>query len=271
MTVEIAEVDRLDCRFVDHHWRFAEERAAEIERHWQERRRVNPALYDGSVLLACRVELITSEDGARILRMSLFKTRFSRFVAWRDFGWPDKTVSNCFSMPAVRARDGAYLLGEMAPSHSSAGQLYFPCGTPDPSDIVAHGKVDLVGNLVRELAEETGLVVAESRAAAGWTVIFDRQHIACIKRLDFDAPSQALLAKVKAFLASESAPELADALMVSTLEALSDPRLPAFMVAYLSRAFGGRMKFRSVQGRFGANDSTATLRRRPSGSASADG
>ena len=100
---------------------------------------------------------VIGEDGARILRMSLFKTRFSRFLVWRDLGWPDKSIYNCFSMPAVRARDGAYLLGEMGPSHSFAGQLYFPCGTPDPSDIVADGCVDLDGSLVRELAEETGL------------------------------------------------------------------------------------------------------------------
>lgn len=238
VTVEIAEVDRLDCRFVDHHWRFAEERAAEIERRWEERRRANPALYDGAVLLASRVERVIGEDGVCALHMSLFKTRFSRFLAWRDFGWPDKTIYNCFSMPAVRARDGAYLIGEMASSHSAAGRRYFPSGTPDPSDIVADGKIDLIGNLVRELAEETGLAAAQARMATGWTVIFDRQHIACIKRLDYDAPSHDLLAKVKAFLASESAPELADALMVSTSEALSDPRLPAFMVAYLSRALG---------------------------------
>jgi 8-oxo-dGTP pyrophosphatase MutT (NUDIX family) len=239
VTVEILEVDRLECRFVDHHWGFAEERSAMIERHWEKRWRANPALYDGLVLLACGVSRAISEDGARILRMSFFKTRFSRFLVWRDLGWPDKSIYNCFSMPAVCARDGAYLLGEMGPRHSFAGQLYFPCGTPDPSDIVAGGRVDLAGSLVRELAEETGLDAAGARAAANWTVVFDRQNVACIKRLDFDAPSQALAAKVRAFLASESAPELADAHMISSSAALSDARLPAFMVAYLMRAFSG--------------------------------
>lgn len=240
MTLEILEVDRLDCRFVDHHWGFAIERIDMIERHWRERRRANPALYDGWVLLASRVSRAIGEDGARILRMSFFKTRFSRFIAWRDLGWPDKSIYNCFSMPAVRAHDGAYLVGEMGPSHSFAGQLYFPCGTPDPSDIVAGGGVDLAGSLARELAEETGLDAAKARgAAANWTVIFDRQNVACVKRLDFDAPSQALAAKVKAFLAAERAPELADAHMISSPEALSDVRLPPFMVAYLMRALGG--------------------------------
>ncbi|HEY8124686.1 MAG TPA: NUDIX hydrolase [Methylocystis sp.] len=238
MTIEIAEIDRLECRCVDHRWGFVEERAADIERHWEERRGANPALYDGSVLLACRVERAIGEDGARILRMAFFKTPFSSFLAWREFGWPDNAVYNCFSMPAARARDGAYLLGEMGPSHSFAGQLYFPCGTPDPSDVVSDGRVDLTGSLARELAEETGLAASQAQASAGWTAVFDRQHVACIKRLDFDAPSHALLARVKAFIATESAPELADAHMVSSLTALADPRLPAFMVAYLSRALG---------------------------------
>lgn len=239
MTLEIMEVDRLDCRVVDHRWTFAEEHSAEIARHWEERRRANPTLYDGAVLLGCRVERGFGDDGARLLRMALFETRFSNFLAWRDFGWPDETVYNCFSMPAARTRDGAYLLGEMGPSHSFAGRLYFPCGTPDPSDIVAGGAVDLAGSLVRELAEETGLVAAEARVAAGWTAIFDRQRVACVRTLDFDSTSDALLARVRAFLASESAPELADAHMVSRLESLRDPRLPAFMVAYLSRALCG--------------------------------
>jgi 8-oxo-dGTP pyrophosphatase MutT (NUDIX family) len=239
VTIEILDVDRLDCRFVDHRWAFAQERAADIQRHWEERRRANPALYDGSVLLACRVERATSENGARALRMTFFKTRFSTFLAWREFGWPDQTIYNCFSMPAARACDGAYLLGEMGPTHSFAGQLYFPCGTPDPSDIVAGGGVDLAGSLVRELAEETGLDASEAHPSAGWTAIFDRQHVACIKRLDFDATSHVLLSKVRDFIAAESAPELADAHMISSLKALADPRLPQFMVAYLTRALGG--------------------------------
>lgn len=238
MTTRVFDVDRLDCRFVEHRWRFEETHAREIDRHWAERRRANPELYDGPVLLARCAEEILDAYGDRVLRMELFETRFSRFLGWRDLGWPDETVYNCFAMPAVRACDGAYLLGEMGPSHSCAGQLYFPGGTPDPSDIVENGGVDLVGSLVRELAEETGLVARDGRAAPGWTAIFDGQRIACIKRIDWDAPADALLARVRAFLAAERAPELVDAHMVSKLEALADPRMPAFMVNYLARALG---------------------------------
>lgn len=235
-TPRIVDVDRLDCRLVAHRWEFAKARAAEIEHHWVERRAKNPALYDGPVLLACRAEIV-EDGGARVLRLDGFETSFSRFMAWRDFGWPDHAVFNCFAMPAVRSSDGAYLVGEMAAGHSCAGHLYFPGGTPDPSDVAADGTVDLSGSLIRELAEETGLPASEGVAAPGWRVVFDRQRIACLKRIDWPAPAAPLAARVRAYLAAEPDPELADVHMISRAAALADPRLPAFMVAFLSRAF----------------------------------
>ncbi len=230
----IFEVDRLDCRLVPHHWDFAQARAAEIDRRWAERLRENPALYDGPVLLACRAEIVLEGD-RRALQLDAFETRFSRFLVWRDFGWPDKGVFNCFAMPAVRASDGAFLVGEMAPGHSSAGQLYFPGGTPDLSDVTECGRVDLAGSLVRELEEETGLSAVEGVAAPEWTVIFDAQRIACIRQLHWPAPGRAICERVRAFIAAEAAPELSDAHMLGP-GPHTDPRLPPFMVDYLAHA-----------------------------------
>ncbi|WP_457798343.1 NUDIX hydrolase [Methylocystis sp. S23] len=230
----IVEVDRLDCRLVAHRWAFAEAEAATLDRNWAERLARNPALYDGPVLLACRAE-IGMEGGARVLALDAFETRFSRFLGWRDLGWPDRSVFNCFAMPAVRASDGAYLVGEMGPGHSAAGQRYFPGGTPDPNDVVEGGLVDLPGSLARELREEAGLPAEEGVAARGWTVIFDGQRVACIKRIDWPAPAAALRMRVRDFLAQEAEPELSDVHMIAP-GVHDDPRLPAFMSAFLARA-----------------------------------
>lgn len=228
------EVDRLDCRLVAHDWVFAREEAQRIDRHWAARRAASPALYDGPVLLARRVDVET-RAGVRTLKLEAFETRFSRFLAWREFGWPDTSVYNCFAMPAVRSSDGAYLLGEMAPGHSAAGRRYFPAGTPDRDDVIAGGVVDLDGSLWRELGEETGLPAGEGVAADVWTVIFDRQRLACIKRIDWPAPATAISARVRAFLATQAEPELCDVHMLAPGRH-DDPRLPAFMTAFLARA-----------------------------------
>lgn len=227
-------VDSVECRLAPHRWEFAEARAEEIDRLWAARVRDNPALYDGPVLLACRMA-VTTEGGRRVLQLDAFETRFSRFMVWRDLDWPDKDIYNCFAMPAVRASDGAFLVGEMGPGHSSAGRRYFPGGTPDPSDVVGNGVVDLAGSLVRELGEETGLAASEGVAAPDWTVIVDGQRIACIKQIRWPAPAAAILARVRAFIAAEAKPELSDAHMLHP-GPQSDPRLPAFMVDYLAHA-----------------------------------
>ena len=59
-------------------------------------------------------------------------------------------------MGALRASDGAYLLGVMGPQTVNAGKVYFPAGVPDLDDIV-DDRVDLARNVRREMAEETGL------------------------------------------------------------------------------------------------------------------
>lgn len=235
-TPSIVDVDRLDCRMTSHDWAFDQVRAADIDRHFADRRSEKPALYDGRVLLARRVEIVAQEK-ARVLEVDAFETRFSRFLAWRDFGFPDVAIANFFSMPAVRSSDGAFLIGEMGRGHSSAGALYFPGGTPDLSDVGADGQVDLAGSLARELLEETGLDVAGGQPRRGWSVVFDRRYVACMKIIDWPAPASELLAKSRAFLDAERDPELAGVHMLSRPEQLVDPRLPAFMVAFLTRAF----------------------------------
>lgn len=234
--IRIFRIDRLDCRVVDHRWAFEETRTDEIDAFWRRRVAANPALYDGRVLLANHVERREDENGRATLHIRLFETRFSRFLAWRDFGFPDTGVHNCFAMAALRSRDGAFLLGEMGASHSSAGQLYFPAGTPDPSDVLPDGRVDMEGSLTRELAEETGLDAAEGTLPAGWTVVFEGRRVACIKTLESRETSAAILRRVQEFLAGETEPELSGAHMISRRDQLADARIPPFMTAFLDAA-----------------------------------
>jgi 8-oxo-dGTP pyrophosphatase MutT (NUDIX family) len=224
---EIIPLDRVEIAVEPWQWEFAVTRRDEIERHFAGRRREQPALWNGRVLLLNRYGI---DDG--ILRGSSFETDFASFLAWRDWGFPDRGVFNIFAAAALRAADGAYLVGEMAASTASAGQLYFPCGTPDPEDISAHGALDLAGSVGRELLEETGLDIRELAAEPGWTLVRDSGFLALMKRLTADRSAQELRARIMRHLDSETQPEFSD---IRIVRGPTDfhPRMPRFVVAYL--------------------------------------
>ena len=233
----IVKVAELDFAYRPRPWAFASRRANDIARHWRQRKAAQPQLFDGRVLLLGECEFITRGDGATVLRGGYFETDFSAFLAWRDFGFPDAGVYNCFSMAALKSADGAYLLGEMGAHTANAGAIYFASGTPDPRDIVA-GKVDLTASVKRELREETGLAPEEVAMADGWTIVCAPPRIACMKAMRIDLTASAAKARIEALLAQDPQPELARMHVVRALEDIDARRCPAFIIDYLRHALG---------------------------------
>src|SRR6185437_10809640 len=111
-------------------WPFAVERRAEIDAHFAMLRRDKPALFNGRVLVQHSHEI-----AGAALRGEYLETDFASFIAWRDWGFPDTTMRNCFGLGALRGSDGGFLLGVMGAHTANAGRIYFPGGTPDPSDV----------------------------------------------------------------------------------------------------------------------------------------
>ena len=115
---------------------------------------------------------------------------------------------------------------------ANAGRIYFPAGTPDPADVV-DGAVDLLGNVLRELQEETGLDPAGLSVAPEWTAVDHGPRLALMKVIQADRPAEALREEVLRHIASEARPELADMRIVRSPEDF-DPAMPDFVTAYLS-------------------------------------
>jgi hypothetical protein len=228
---EIIAVDRVEIAVESWAWEFARTRRAEIDRHFAERQRRQPALWNGRVLLLHRYAV---ERG--VLRGACFETDYASFLAWRDWDQPDSRVFNVFAAAALQTADGAFLLGEMAPATAAAGLLYFPCGTPDPADIGPAGGLDLAGSLSRELKEETGIDIATLKAGPGWCLVRDGGFIALLKRLRAPQRAEALRARILGHLARERQPELSDIRIVRGLADL-DSRMPPFVVAFLEQAW----------------------------------
>ena len=225
--ISIAPLDRVEFSVAPRHWPFAETRQAEIAAHFAACKARTPGIWNGRVLLLGQWTLAD-----RAMRGTYFETDFASFMAWRDWGFPDPTVANCFAMGAIRATDGAYLLGVMGHHTVNAGKVYFPAGTPDPDDI-AGATVDLAGNIAREVLEETGLTGADLRVEPGWSAVLAGPRIALMQTLQAHVPAAELRARVLAHLAREQEPELADVRIVRR-RADFDPMMPPFVTAYLA-------------------------------------
>lgn len=223
---QLFRVDRLDLRFTPKPWAFADERRAKIDAFFAEMQRANPALWNGRVLLMHRHVVSNG-----VFEGEYLETDYASFIAWRRWGGPHAGVRDCFSAAAVVTSDGAVLLGEMAPHTANAGKIYFPAGTPDPSDIV-NGKVDLAGSVGRELKEETGIDIAEFTAEPGWVAVVDGPLIVQVKTLRSAHPAEELRARMLAHFASEQKPELSDIHIVRGRNDYT-PAMPPFVTAWL--------------------------------------
>ena len=228
----IHRVTTLDLDVQPWLWPFAQARRAEITAHFAGVQRAKPQVWNGRILLGRNP--VFSGTG---FRASYFETDFASFLAWRDWGYPDRDVFNGFGMGALRCADGAFVLGEMAPHTSTAGQVYFPSGTPDPNDI-SGGALDMAGSVEREVAEETGLAAADYRADAHWDCVVSGAAVAMIRILNVDAPGEALRERIVANLARQAQPELCAIHLVRDARDLT-AAMPSFVTAFIEAQFLG--------------------------------
>lgn len=198
---------------------------------WERALAVRPKMFDGRVLLGEEVKL---RDGA--LHVAFREVSFATLVWLRTLPRDDLRLLNVFGAAAVVSSDGAALLGRMAPHTANAGEIYFPCGTPDLED-VSNGVVDLEGSLIRELCEETGLAAPLVRPTEKAFVVFDGRIVAFIRRIETALDSAALAAAVRARLADESEPEL-DGVVLARSVADLPATAPDFVRAALPHLLG---------------------------------
>jgi 8-oxo-dGTP pyrophosphatase MutT (NUDIX family) len=225
--IRVVAVERLDLRFEQQPWRWAEANRAFIGRHFEEQREKRPALWNGRVLLLHRFAI-----EAGVFRGAYLESDFASFLAWRDAGFPDPSVRNCFAAGALRAADGAFLLGRMARHTANAGKVYFPAGTPDPGDVRADGTVDLMGSVLHELQEETGLLANEVSPGPHWHAVLSGARIGLMRPLRVNENFAKLAARIRAFIAHEKEPELEDIVVVRGPADLV-AEMPDFVRTYL--------------------------------------
>lgn len=231
--IEIIELDRVEAAFEPFDWSFTRERADDIETIWQRETAAKPRLFNGRVLIQHRGVL-----DARVFRAAYGDVAYKDFIAWHRLGYPPPAVRNGFAMAALRASDGAFLLGEMASHTVNAGKIYFSAGTPDLED-VKDNRVDLAGNVLRELGEETGLTPADFHVDDRWTMVMLSTRIAFMRPVQIDLPAEEARALMLDRMKSLEDDELADIHIIRSVADLDETRMPPFQIAYLRHMLGG--------------------------------
>lgn len=230
---QVRHVDRLDLTLDASVWDFAKERRAEIDVLFAELQNKQPALFNGRVLLMHRYAI---DNGT--MRGTFLQADYASFVAWQRWGRQDVGIHDCFAAAAIQSADGAFLLGVMGSHTYNAGQIYFPCGTPDPSDVAEGSKVDFEFSVRRELREETGLDPDLLAVEPGWTLVFEGTLIAAIKVMRSPLAAEPLRALILENMAHERQPELADIRIVRGI-ADFEPMMRGFAKAFLAHRFAG--------------------------------
>src|SRR4051812_25776635 len=115
----VVALSRLELTFTPKVWAFACDRRAEIDAHFARRQAANPHLWNGRVLLLHEQALVGD-----VFRGAYLETDYASFLAWRDWDFPDRTMTNCFALGALRSADSAFLLGVMASHTANAGKIY---------------------------------------------------------------------------------------------------------------------------------------------------
>lgn len=216
-----ASVERIDLRMSGHGWDFAAAERRRIDAHWHEVVAERPYLWNGDVLIC-----VTAELSGGLLSARFARTDFASFVAWRDWGWPDRAARSCFGVPVVMSSDGALLVGVMGPKTLNEGKVYPPSGSLEPRDVDASGGVDIGHSMAVELREETGLDLAT--ALAGRSVaIFEGQRLAVARRYDFAMTFAEIEEVFRRHNAAESNPELARIQAIRYISQI-DARMPDY-------------------------------------------
>ena len=230
LPIAIHRVTTLDLNVRPRPWPFADERRADIDAHFAIKQREKPKIWNGRILLGRDPDFTGDRFSA-----CYFDADFADFLAWRDWGFPDRSVFNGFGMGALRCSDGAFVLGEMGHHTANAGRIYFPSGTPDLDDI-RDGAADIAGSIAREVEEETGLTSADYRIRAYWNCVVSGAAIAMIRMLEVDVTGEELRDRIEANLTRQDQPELSAIHLVRDSGDLT-ASMPRFVTAFIEQHF----------------------------------
>jgi ADP-ribose pyrophosphatase YjhB (NUDIX family) len=219
----VVRVDRCHLTVAPGGWEFAERNRRAIEEHWRRRCRENPGFFNGTVYALRDGRLEQGAFDGRLIAVD-----FMSFLYWKETGYGDGAIRDCFGSALIRSAEGHVLLGRQRAGNLNAGLSYLPGGFIDPRDVDSDGMIDIATSVAREAAEETGLDHGLLARRPGFFVTFAGPMISIAIEFAASLPAAELLACVRQHIAADPVSELEDVVLVERLEQLEGLPMPLF-------------------------------------------
>ena len=231
--LSIHQVATLELAYEPWEWPFATANREAAAAHFAAQQARKPALFNGKVLLMREPKVVADRLIARY-----FEADFATYLTWRDLGFPGEGIFAGFGMGALRDAEGTYVMGEMSPHTANGGRVYFPSGTPDPSDLVGN-RVDIEGSIQREVEEETGLTPADYIVRPGFHCIIAKPAVAIVQLLELKENAASVRQAILRNIAREELPEFSNVHLIRDAADIT-PAMPRYVAAYIREMAGTR-------------------------------
>ena len=186
-------VDAFDLSVVDGPHPLHAVHEEEIEANWAKEAEANPHLFNGQLVLQRQ---LTYDEG--VIRGVAHVIPYSTLLWWRK--QPDTAGAlHLFGFAVLVSSDGAIIAIRMSDRTANPGQVYCAAGSLDLSDII-DGKLDVAGNMWREVREETGLDLAEAEAEPHFHASHKDNRVVVFRLYRFPVTALELTARIEAHM-----------------------------------------------------------------------
>jgi len=207
-----ARVDAFDLSVADGPHPLYVAHRPEIEANWARESQANPHLFNGQMVLQRH---LTFDEG--VIRGVAHVIPYSTLLWWRKQHNPEGAL-HLFGFPVLVSSDGAIIAIRMSDRTANPGQVYCAAGSLDLSDI-ADGKLDLAGNMVREVREETGLELSEAEADPHFYASHKDNRIVIFRLYRFPVTSAELTARIEAHMPHDHEQEIDGVVVIRSADA----------------------------------------------------
>ncbi len=213
----------------DHPFHLAEREAA--ARNWREEVSRNPALFEGKIVFQRRLDF---QEGTICGTGHIIP--YSTFLWWRSQPAPTSGF-HLFGFPVIVSSDGAIIAVRMSEHTANPGQVYCAAGSLDDGDVV-EGHCDLIGNMLREVREETGLELTADETDDRLFASHQRRRVTIYQFFRRRENARELVERIEEHMRGEERAEIAGAVAIRSADP-SAHRYAAAMLPLIHWFFSG--------------------------------